>query len=87
MPKPSGPPVHDDLLRRRLTAERTNQLWLTDIAEHRTDKGKLHLCAIEDMNSCRVVGYSISDRITSPLRTRPFGTRSGSAAQLTRSRT
>src|SRR3954469_2590234 len=27
----AGPPVHDDLVRRLFTAERPNQLWLTDI--------------------------------------------------------
>lgn len=32
----SGPPVHDDLVARRFTAEKPNQLWLTDITEHQT---------------------------------------------------
>ena len=36
-----------------------NQLWLTDITEHRTDEGKLYLCAIKDVFSNRIVGYSI----------------------------
>ena len=26
-----------------------NQLWLTDITEHRTGEGKLYLCAIKDV--------------------------------------
>jgi len=63
----AGPPVHDDLVLRQFTAERVNQLWLTDITEHRTDEGKLYLCAIKDMHSRRIVGYSISDRMTSAL--------------------
>jgi putative transposase len=32
----AGPPVHDDLVLREFTATRLNQLWLTDITEHRT---------------------------------------------------
>jgi len=44
----SGPPVHDDLVSRRFTAQSPYQLWLTDITEHRTDTGKLYLCAIKE---------------------------------------
>ena len=54
-----GPAVHDDLVRRRFTATAPNELWLTDITEHRTDEGKLYLCAIKDACSNRIVGYSI----------------------------
>lgn len=63
----AGPPVHDDLVQRRFTAQRPNQLWLTDITEHWTDEGKLYLCAIKDVFSNRIVGYSISDRMTAQL--------------------
>jgi transposase InsO family protein len=42
-------------------------LWLTDITEHRTDEGKLYLCAIKDVFSNRIVGYSISDRMTARI--------------------
>src|SRR3954454_24760935 len=31
-----GPPVHDDRVNRVFTAAAPNQLWLTDITEHRT---------------------------------------------------
>ena len=31
-----GPPVHDDLVERDFTADAPNELWLTDITEHRT---------------------------------------------------
>ena len=41
-----GTPSHDDLVRRDFTAEAPNQLWLSDITEHRTAEGKLYLCAI-----------------------------------------
>ncbi len=30
-----GPPVHDDLVHREFSARRPNELWLTDITEHR----------------------------------------------------
>ncbi len=59
-----GPPVHDDLVQRRFTADGPNRLWLTDITEHWTGEGKLYLCAIKDVFSNRIVGYSIDDRTT-----------------------
>jgi putative transposase len=62
-----GPPVHDDLVRREFTAERPNQMWLTDITEHPTGEGKLYLCAVKDACSKRIVGYSIDARMTSQL--------------------
>jgi putative transposase len=58
-----GTPAHDDLVCRVFTAAEPNQLWLTDLTEHRTDEGKLYLCAIKDVFSNRIVGYSISDRM------------------------
>jgi len=72
-----GPAVHDDLctvtdgngrVRHEFTAERPNQLWLTDITEHRTtSQGKLYLCAVKDVFSNKIVGYSIDSRMTSSL--------------------
>jgi putative transposase len=68
--KKPGPPVHDDLCvdkQRDFTATGPNQLWLTDITEHRTREGKLYLCAIKDVWSNRIVGYSIDSRMKSRL--------------------
>lgn len=62
-----GPPVHDDLVKRDFTADDVNELWLTDITEHWTDEGRLYLCAIKDVFSGRIVGYSISDRMKARL--------------------
>lgn len=62
-----GPPVHEDLVRRVFRAEAPNRLWLTDITEHRTDEGKLYLCAVKDAFSGRIVGYSIDDRMKASL--------------------
>ncbi len=60
-----GPPVHDDLVQREFTADAPNQLWLTDITEHPTAEGKLYLCAVKDVHSNRIVGYSIDSRMKS----------------------
>ena len=62
-----GTPAHDDLVRRQFSAEGPNELWLTDITEHWTDEGKLYLCAIKDLWSNRIVGYSIDSRMKSRL--------------------
>ncbi len=62
-----GPPVHDDLVRREFTAKTPNELWLTDLTEHRTDEGKLYLCAIKDAFSNRIVGYSIDERMKASI--------------------
>ncbi|GAA3515363.1 hypothetical protein GCM10022262_42820 [Georgenia daeguensis] len=74
--KRPGPPVHEDLCvvtddkgrqRHEFTADAVNELWLTDITEHRTGEGKLYLCAIKDAYSNRIVGYSIDSRMKSRL--------------------
>ena len=71
-----GPPVHDDLCayvdrhgvtRHRFEATAPNELWLADITEHRTGEGKLYLCAVKDVFSNRIVGYSIDSRMKSRL--------------------
>lgn len=74
--KKAGPPVHDDLLatvdahgvtRHKFTADAPNTVWLTDISEHKTGEGKLYLCAVKDVHSNRIVGYSIDSRMKSRL--------------------
>lgn len=63
----AGPPVHDDLVQRRFRADRRDQVWLTDITEHHTGEGKLYLCAVKDIYSNRIVGYSIDSRMKARL--------------------
>jgi transposase InsO family protein len=63
--KKPGPPVHDDLVERDFIASGPNQLWLADITEHWTGGGKLYLCAVKDVYSNRIVGYSIDSRMKS----------------------
>ena len=65
--KRPGPPVHDDLVKRDFSTDAVNEMWLTDVTEHWTDEGKLYLCAIKDVFSGRIVGYSISDRMKARL--------------------
>ena len=65
-----GPAVHDDRVKRKFTADAPNTLWLTDITEHRTDEGKLYLCAIKDVWSNRIVGYSIDSNMKATLAVR-----------------
>lgn len=63
----AGPPVHDDHVQRDFTAASPNRLWLTDITEHPTGEGKLYLCAVKDVYSNRIVGYSIDSRMKASL--------------------
>jgi len=74
--KKPGPPVHDDLCaivdkhgvtRHEFLADGPNELWLADITEHKTGEGKLYLCAVKDVYSNRIVGYSIDSRMKSRL--------------------
>ena len=40
---------------------------MTDLTEHRTGEGKLYLCAVKDVHSNRIVGYSMDARMTASL--------------------
>lgn len=62
-----GPAVHDDYVQRNFTAQRPDQVWVTDITEHPTAGGKLYCCAIRDLFSNRIVGYAINERMTAQL--------------------
>lgn len=56
-------PAHDDLVQRDFTADGPNELWVSDITEHRTGEGKLYLCVIKDLWSNRIIGWCVSDRM------------------------
>jgi putative transposase len=64
---PPGAASHHDLVRRDFTADAPNRLWLADITEHRTDEGKLYVCAIKDVFSNRIVGWAIDERMKARL--------------------
>jgi hypothetical protein len=55
------PACHDDLVGRRFVAERPNALWVTDITEHPTRDGTVYCCAVLDVYSRMIVGWSIAD--------------------------
>jgi putative transposase len=58
---------HDDLVRRRFAADGPNQVWVVDLTEHRSDEGKIYLCAIKDLWSNRIVGWAIDSRMKARL--------------------
>jgi transposase InsO family protein len=60
-------PVAPNLLKRHFVAERPNQKWLTDITYIPTQEGWLYLAAILDLYTRRIVGWAMSDRMTSDL--------------------
>jgi transposase InsO family protein len=62
-----GVPGPDDLVRREFRAPGPNRVWLSDITEHPTREGKLYLCAVKDVWSNRIVGYSMSERMESQI--------------------
>jgi transposase InsO family protein len=68
-------------VKRAFRAHQVNQLWFTDSTEHPTAEGKLYLCAVKDACSNRIVGYSMSDRMTSALASLCSPTRSRSAGR------
>jgi transposase InsO family protein len=60
-------PVAPNLLKRDFTAERPNRKWLADITYIATAEGWLYLATILDLYSRRIVGWSMSERMTSAL--------------------
>jgi transposase InsO family protein len=62
-----APAVHEDLVQRKFVAEAPDQLWCTDVTEHSTRDGKVYCCAVLDVFSRRIVGWSIADHIRSEL--------------------
>ena len=58
-----------DLVERSFERQRPNQLWVTDITEHRTREGKLYCCVVLDTHSRRVVGWSIDAAASATLTT------------------
>jgi transposase InsO family protein len=63
----AGPPAHDDLAGRQLTAAGPDRTWLADITGHPAAEGKLYPCAIKDIWPNRIAGYSMDSRMTAGL--------------------
>ncbi len=70
-PKPDQ--IATDLVDREFTRAGPDQLWVTDITEHRTLEGKVYCAVVLDAYSRRVVGWSIDSSPTSALVTNALG--------------
>jgi transposase InsO family protein len=60
-------PVADNLLSREFDAQGPNERWVTDITYIWTREGWLYLAVVEDLYSRMVVGWAMSDTMTSRL--------------------
>lgn len=60
-------PVADNLLQQNFTAAKPNQVWVGDITYIHTDEGWLYLAVVMDLWSRKVVGWSMSERMTATL--------------------
>ncbi len=65
--KKPAPAPHEDLVKRRFVADEPNRLWCSDITEHPTRTGKVYCCAVLDVFSRVIVGWSIADHMRSEL--------------------
>ena len=60
-------PVVENLLQQNFTAQRPDQVWVGDITYISTDEGWLYLAVVLDLFSRKVVGWSMSERMTATL--------------------
>ncbi len=77
-----GLPVADNVLARNFTTARPDEVWTSDITYIWTDEGWLYLVVFLDLYSRLVVGWTVSDKLTSEFVARAFlqaQTRRGSA--------
>ena len=60
-------PVADNLLQQNFTAAEPNRVWVGDITYIQTEEGWLYLAVVMDLWSRKVVGWSMSERMTATL--------------------
>ena len=60
-------PVAPNLLKRDFVADWPDQKWLSDITYIPTQEGWLYLAAVLDLHTRRIIGWALSDRMTSDL--------------------
>jgi putative transposase len=80
--------ISPNTLRRQFSAKRPNEVWVGDITYIETNEGWLYLSAFIDLYSRKVVGWSMSDRMTAKLAVDAFNMakdRRGSPAKLVHS--
>lgn len=63
----------EDRVRRQFDRDGRDQLWVTDITEHRTREGKVYCAVVLDTFSRRVVGWSIDSQPAASLVTNALG--------------
>lgn len=59
--------VFDNLLKRNFAATKPNQVFVGDITYIRTDEGWLYLATVIDLYSRKIIGHSMSNRMTKDL--------------------
>lgn len=59
--------THENLVKRQFRADGPNRLWFCDITQHRAKDGWVYCAAVIDAYSRRIVGWSISVRITAEI--------------------
>jgi putative transposase len=60
-------PVAPNRLKRKFKSRKPNRCWVSDITYVHTDEGWLYLCVFIDLFSRKVVGWSMSSRMTADL--------------------
>ena len=60
-------PVAPNLLKQNFSAAKANEKWVSDITYIWTDEGWLYLAAVMDLYSRKLIGWSLSERMTSQL--------------------
>jgi transposase InsO family protein len=60
-------PVAPNLLQRQFTAQAPNRVWTGDITYIETAQGWLYLAVVLDLFSRRIIGWSMSNRMTDDL--------------------
>jgi transposase InsO family protein len=60
-------PVAENLLQQDFTAQKRDQVWVADITYIGTGEGWLYLAVVMDLYSRKVVGWSMSERMTATL--------------------
>jgi transposase InsO family protein len=66
-------PVAENVLAREFTVARPNQVWTSDITYVWTTEGWLYLAVFLDLYSRLVVGWAVSERLTTEFVERAFG--------------
>ena len=65
--KTSKGPVAADLVERRFSPTRADQLWLAEITEHPTRGGTVYLAVVMDAWNREVIGWSIADHLRAEI--------------------